>query len=75
MKYGLRFFMVALVLLVGLATAAGAADQATDGQPSAVFDKVKHEFDKVVDGTQVTQDFTVKNTGSGVLQISRVKTG
>jgi hypothetical protein len=33
------------------------------------------EFDPVVDGTQITHDFVIKNSGNGPLAIHRVKTG
>jgi hypothetical protein len=76
MKYRLILFAAVLVLSVGMGTAVSATDTtAVDQAPEAVFSGLKYAFDKVVDGTQVTHDFTVKNTGKGVLEISRVKTG
>ena len=76
MKYGLIIFTVVLFLLGGLGPALGAAaNTETADPPNAVFTQVKYQFDKVVDGTLVTHDFSIKNTGKGVLAISRVKTG
>lgn len=77
MKYGLLLMTVLLALWTGMAAAVGATDTHTAATepPNAVFGELKYEFDKVVDGTQVTHDFTVKNTGKGILEISRVKTG
>jgi hypothetical protein len=51
-----------------------AADPAQDA-PVAVIPELKHEFDPVVDGAEVVQDFTVRNTGKGTLAIHQVKTG
>lgn len=48
---------------------------ASSEKPTVVMPKLKHEFDPVVDGTQITHDFTIKNTGNGPLAIERVKTG
>ena len=44
-------------------------------QPAIQLTELKHQFDPVVDGTQVTHDFTVRNAGSGALAINQVKTG
>jgi hypothetical protein len=82
----LRMFVIAaaLVMLGGIAFTAGAADQAagrsssaaaTGQKPNAVFPQLKYQFDSVVEGTHVTHAFAVKNTGSGTLDIARVKTG
>ena len=35
----------------------------------------KFEFDPVVDGTLISHDFMIKNTGKGALAIKQVKTG
>jgi hypothetical protein len=75
MKYVSSLVMMVLFLSVGLGSALGAADVSTDDQPNAVFTEMNHQFEKVVDGTLVTHDFAVKNTGKGILEISRVKTG
>lgn len=70
----LRMFIItaALVMLGGTALATSAA---TAPKPNAVFPKVKYQFKAVVEGTHVTHGFAVKNTGSGTLDIARVKTG
>jgi hypothetical protein len=75
-----------LVMLWGTAATTGASDGtassaqspsvvATAGKPVATMPELKYEFDPVVDGTQVTHEFTIKNTGSGPLAITNVKTG
>ena len=74
MKNGLILIAAMLSLLASAGGAAVAAVTAA-GSPNAVITDLKYEFDKVVDGALVTHDFTVKNTGQGILEISRVKTG
>ena len=75
-----------LVMLWGAAATAGASDGtassaqspsvvATAEKPVATMPELKYEFDPVVDGAQVTHDFPIKNTGSGPLAITNVKTG
>lgn len=75
MKYILSLITVACLVVGGLGPALGATETAPADPPKAVFPQVKFEFDEVVDGTQVSCDFAVKNTGKGVLEISHVKTG
>ena len=82
MKYREILITAVLVLFLGAGVAIGAADNnalttadESVEQPAAVISHVEYEFDAVVDGTQVTHDFAVKNTGNGMLEISRVKTG
>ncbi len=43
--------------------------------PKAIIPEPKFVFDPVVDGTQISHDFSIKNTGDGPLAITRVKTG
>ena len=74
---------VLMLMMVGLigASIAVAASEPSDtaatetGKPHAVFTEVKYVFDAVVDGTQVTHDFKIKNEGDAELTIHRVKTG
>ena len=44
-------------------------------RPAIELPELSHEFDQVVDGTQVTHDFIIRNTGNGPLTINEVKTG
>ena len=75
-----------LVMLWGAAATAGASDAtapstqspsavATAEKPVATMPELNYEFDPVVDGAQVTHDFPIKNTGSGPLALTNVKTG
>lgn len=48
---------------------------AATAKPAAVLPELKFEFQAVVDGTEVTHDFTIKNTGDDILAINQVKTG
>ena len=86
MKVHMIALTAALVMLWGTAATVGAADGqdaasqtpysvTTTETPSAVLPELQYEFDPVVDGTQITRDFTIKNTGSGPLAITKVKTG
>ena len=56
-------------------TVAKPADNNSVDTPAAVVPKLHHEFEPVVDGTEITHDFTIKNTGKGPLLIQQVKTG
>ena len=60
---------------VGTAAAGTTAAVAPAQQPTAVLPELAHEFEAVVDGTEISHDFSVKNTGDGVLAIQQVKTG
>ena len=88
MKIRILTRVATLVMLWGIAATVGATDQATGTEstnppaavtavenPSAVLPELKYEFDPVVDGSQITHDFVIKNAGKGPLAISQVKTG
>ena len=47
----------------------------TTQAPKAVIPESKFVFDPVVEGTEITHDFSIKNTGDGPLAITGVKTG
>lgn len=75
-----------LALMWGATAGFGASKQAAEkassnavppaqAAPSVVIPVLKHEFEPVVDGAEVLQDFTVKNIGDGPLAIHQVKTG
>ena len=85
MKYRILAFTATLGMLWVAAATVGASDQATGkdsfSQPSStaapgvVLPELNYEFGTVVDGTQVTHDFAIKNTGDGPLAVTQVKTG
>jgi hypothetical protein len=86
MKFGFLAFTATLVMLwAAAATVDASDDKDSSGQapsaiaaiekPGVVLPELNFEFDPVVDGTQVTHDFAIKNTGNGPLAISQVKTG
>lgn len=87
MKFHVFATTAALLILLAAANPAGASEQAagkdTAGQaapasvekPAVVLPELQYEFDPVVDGTQVTHGFKIKNTGDGPLAILQVKTG
>lgn len=86
MKMRMLAFTATMVLLWVAAATTWASDgkDSTGQEPSAVtavqnpvaeMPELKYEFDPVVDGTQVTHGFTIKNTGDAPLAITQVKTG
>lgn len=84
MKFRVLAFTVTVTMLWCLSASVIASDQPTGkessvvtaaGNPAAVLPTLKHEFEPVVDGTEITHDFSIKNTGDGPLAIERVKTG
>jgi len=86
MKLRILAITTTLVMLWAAASAVGASDaKDSTGQeasvvaaiekPSVVLPELKFEFDPVVDGTQITHDFAIKNAGDGPLAITQVKTG
>jgi hypothetical protein len=89
MKFRILAIPATVVLLWAAAAIVGASEQAagkgSNGQaspaaatvekPAAVLPELKYEFDPVVDGTQITHDFAIKNIGDGPLSITQVKTG
>jgi hypothetical protein len=54
---------------------AEATEAARAKLPNIVIPQASFAFEPVVDGTEVTHDFPIKNTGDGELSIKRVKTG
>ncbi|MCB2144845.1 MAG: DUF1573 domain-containing protein [Deltaproteobacteria bacterium] len=89
MKFRILAITAMVVLLWAAAAIVSASDQAAGKdsttqaspavaaveKPAAVLPELKYEFDPVVDGTQITHDFAIKNTGAGPLSITQVKTG
>lgn len=86
MKFRILAFTATLVMLGGIAATIGASDGKDSTSPApttvtaaekpgAVLPELKYEFNPVVDGTQITHDFVIKNTGNGPLAVNRVKTG
>jgi hypothetical protein len=59
----------------GNANAQKTAESATTAAPEAQFPERGFTFEAVVDGTTVSHEFPVKNTGKGPLAIRKVKTG
>ena len=86
MKFRIVAFTATLVMLwAAAAITCASEDKDSTGQassavaaiekPGVVLPELKYEFDPVVDGTQITHDFAIKNTGNGPLAITQVKTG
>jgi hypothetical protein len=69
---------VSLVPLLLIWITSAWADEAAAQKPQTphmLIAEKDFRFDPVVDGSTVTHDYRVKNTGEGTLEISQVKTG
>jgi len=84
MKSRILVLLSVLALLGSATTAIGASSPTADpassaveaaGTPAAVVTEFKYEFKPVVDGSEITHDYRIKNTGDGPLAIERVRTG
>jgi hypothetical protein len=86
MKFRILAFTATLVMLWVAAVTVGASDgkdsigqspstTAASTSPRMVLPELSFKFEPVVDGTEVTHDFAIKNTGNGPLSITQVKTG
>lgn len=89
MKFHQVTFMAILMILLAAGGVSGASDPAVienpadpvpsvvpaAGTPHMIVSEISYKFDPVVDGTLITHDFTIKNTGSETLVVERVKTG
>ena len=84
MKFRMLALTTMLMMLWGAAVTVAASDEATGKattddmaveKPVAVLPEMTFEFEPVVDGMEITHDFTIKNTGNGPLAIQQVKTG
>ncbi len=83
-RYRCKIVCVLAALLFMLACAAGARaakpekrDSATpgqQGQPFIYIPQFSYDFGEIMEGSDATHDFAVKNTGAGVLNIDRVGT-
>lgn len=74
-----KSLFILLLLLLGLPSAYGestepAAAPGTD-KPRAEIAGQSHTFEKVMEGTKVTHDFVIRNTGGSTLDILSVKPG
>ncbi len=67
--------LVFLTAILAMAASTDAADSAVVKHAAAVIPEAHHTFEAVVDGTEVTHDFAIRNTGDGPLAIQQVKTG
>jgi len=72
MKY--KLFILFAVAFFSAGNLIG-ADEISPVLPSALIAEAIFEFEPVVDGTQVTHDYLIKNKGDGTLEIKKVNTG
>ncbi len=69
---GLLGLAVTIGLIIFAAVGYGVQN---DARPTAFFPQTHYEFSPVLDGAKVVHEFAVKNKGTAVLNIERVKTG
>ncbi|MBW2192436.1 MAG: hypothetical protein JRF27_01470 [Deltaproteobacteria bacterium] len=65
-------FLFCFLLLANIFPVFGAA---TAESPSAFLPEQRHIFASVVEGSQITHGFVLRNNGSAPLKIEKVKTG
>ncbi len=70
----LRILGILALLLLPVSHSTAAPSQ-TPTAPRVEIDQVRHVFDPVVEGVQVTHAFTVRNAGDAPLVIKNVRTG
>jgi len=71
-----RHLMFILLSVFLMSAVAGAADTPADeARPAIRFDSERYVSPPVLEGDAVIHDFTVKNTGTAHLTISRVRAG
>ena len=68
----LSVLAVALIIAFPAAICLSAQVEST---ATAFFPQTRHEFLPVLDGAKVIHDFVIKNTGTAMLKVERVKTG
>ena len=69
----LKYLMVILFVLISLTALAQGADN--PGSPSVFVPEPLYQFEPVVSGQDVTNDYIVQNKGTAELEITSVKTG
>lgn len=75
MKHKLIIINCVVILFVGAYSLLfGEGDNAQD-QPNIFIPDSSYEFDPVPDGTNLSHDFVIKNTGKAPLDIYKVQTG
>jgi hypothetical protein len=67
-------FFAAVCIVFFNSGAFGASKQALES-PSVFVPESRYTFPTVIDGTEVTHDFTIQNKGDAALVIEKVKTG
>jgi hypothetical protein len=67
--------IVAICILYSAVALAGDEGTGEEKRPVAFFPEIKFEFPVVVEGTQVTHDYTIQNRGDEQLEVEKVKTG
>jgi hypothetical protein len=75
-KHLIHYPILYLILLTGAAGFFGSNPEAdSGGSPVAVVAEGAYRFEPVPEGTPVTHEFKIQNTGTAPLRIERVNTG
>ncbi len=68
--------LLSISLLVLVATTNLFAETTEETKhPNAIFPEMVHQFEKTLEGNEVSYDFVVKNKGDSPLKVEKVKTG
>jgi len=73
----MKHFLKLLVVFCGifiLSNGVLAEEKSIQDKPVAVIQNPDYEFPSVLDGTEVTHEFVIKNKGDALLKIEKVKT-
>jgi len=73
MKQFLKLLLVFCSIFI-LSNVVFAAEKPTQNKPVAVIPDPDYEFPSVLDGTEVTHEFVIKNKGDALLKVEKVKT-
>ncbi len=69
-----RYWIAAFALAATIAWTGGAAATGASAAPSLQIPEPAYRFEPVIEGTEVTHAFTVRNEGGAPLTIERVAT-
>jgi len=75
MKLKFLSIFFAVVCILSFNSGAFGASKQTPPSPSVLVSESRYTFPTVIDGTEVTHDFTIQNKGDAPLVIEKVKTG
>lgn len=75
MKRSIPFTLAVVFILLLAGAQVLQAEETAPAQPAALLPEPSHVFDTIPEGIDVFHDFPIRNTGTAVLKIEKVKTG